>query len=65
MKPAKDMLTSWIHSITILRNMCAHSSRIYNRVINTAPELLNADKQCPKNNYNGIYLYLLAKVAYA
>lgn len=59
-KPAKDMLTSWIHSITILRNMCAHSSRIYNRVINTAPELLNADKQCPKNNYNGIYEILLA-----
>lgn len=59
-QPSKKMLSSWIHAITILRNMCAHSSRIYNRAINTAPVLLNIDKPCMKNSYNGVYQILLA-----
>lgn len=58
--PSANMLSSWIHSATILRNCCAHNSRIYNRSINTSPELINADKIVPSQRYKGLYQNLLA-----
>ena len=30
-KPSQKMLASWIQGASVLRNMCAHNSRIYNR----------------------------------
>ena len=39
-KPDKKMLSSWIYAVSILRNMCAHNSRIYNRAINTTPDII-------------------------
>lgn len=59
-KPALDMLSSWIQSVAVLRNMCAHNSRIYNRTIHTAPEILDADKVIPLPTHNGLYQVLLA-----
>lgn len=58
--PSKDMLTSWIQAATVLRNICAHNSRIYNRSISTRPTLLNADKVNPQPKFNGLYEILLA-----
>ena len=29
--PSQKMLASWIQGVSVLRNMCAHNSRIYNR----------------------------------
>ena len=54
------MFASWVQSISVLRNMCAHNSRIYNRTIHTAPELLAADKVTPPPAHNGLYQILLA-----
>lgn len=54
------MLSSWIHSVFVLRNICAHNSRIYNRTINTSPELLIADRLCSRPLHNGLYQILLA-----
>ena len=45
---------------TVLRNMCAHNSRIYNRTIHTTPEILDADKITPPPAHNGLYQILLA-----
>lgn len=59
-RPAKKMFTSWVHSVTVLRNMCAHNSRIYNRTIHTAPEILATDKVEPAPTHNGLYQVLLA-----
>lgn len=59
-KPTKNMLTSWIHSATVLRNICAHNGRIYNRTINTLPELPQVDKVIPQPDNNGLYQVLLA-----
>ena len=59
-KPSLQMLSSWIQSVSILRNMCAHNSRIYNRTINTFPELLITDQLTPKPLHNGLYQILLA-----
>jgi abortive infection bacteriophage resistance protein len=58
--PTKKMLSSWIHAATVLRNMCAHNSRIYNRSINTTPELIFSDRINPQPRYNGLYQILLA-----
>lgn len=59
-KPSKKMLSSWIQACSILRNMCAHNSRIYNRAINSVPELIAADRIIPQPRYNGLYQILLA-----
>ena len=54
------MLASWIHGVSVLRNMCAHNSRIYNRTIHTTPEILDVDKATPMPVHNGLYQILLA-----
>lgn len=45
--PSQKMFTSWIQAVTVMRNICAPNSRIYNRVISTIPELTLADKVTP------------------
>ena len=54
------MFASWIQDVSILRNMCAHNSKIYNRTIHTTPEILDADKITPSPVHNGLYQILLA-----
>lgn len=58
--PSQKMLASWVQGVSVLRNMCAHNSRIYNRTIHTAPEILEADKITPSPAHNGLYQILLA-----
>ncbi len=41
--PSYDMISSWIQSTTVLRNICAHGGRLYNRVINNNPLILAED----------------------
>jgi abortive infection bacteriophage resistance protein len=36
---------SWIHSVSYLRNLCAHHSRVYNKKFTIKPSLTNAQKQ--------------------
>ena len=57
-KPSQKMFTSWVQGVSILRNMCAHNSRIYNRTIHTAPEILEDDKVTPSPAHNGLYQIL-------
>ena len=58
--PSKDMLSSWIQAVSVMRNICAHNSRIYNRAINTAPQLVSTDVMNPQPRYNGLYQIMLA-----
>ena len=58
--PSQKMLASWIQGVSVLRNMCAHNSRTYNRTIHTTPEILDADKVTPPPAHNGLYQILLA-----
>ncbi|MDO4293451.1 MAG: Abi family protein [Eubacteriales bacterium] len=58
--PSQKMLASWVQGVSVLRNMCAHNSRIYNRTIHTIPEILDADKVTPSPAHNGLYQILLA-----
>ncbi len=58
--PSQDMFTSWIQAVSVMRNICAHNSRIYNRVINKIPQLISADSINPPPRYNGLYQIMLA-----
>ena len=58
--PSQKMFASWVQGVSVLRNMCAHNSRIYNRTIHTTPEILDADKITPTPVHNGLYQILLA-----
>lgn len=58
--PDKKVLSSWIQAVTVLRNLCAHNSRIYNRAIMTRPKLAQADRMNPQPRFNGLYQILLA-----
>lgn len=58
--PSQKMLSSWIQGVSVLRNKCAHNSRIYNRTIHTTPEILDIDKIMPLPAHNGLYQSLLA-----
>ena len=39
------LLENFMHSITILRNLCAHGSRIYNRLFEQKPKLSSKEKK--------------------
>lgn len=61
--PSHKMLCSWIQAVVVLRNICAHNSRIYNRTISTHPTILIADQitpVTPNPQHNGLYQILLA-----
>ena len=59
-KPSQKMFASWVQAVSVLRNMCAHNSRIYNRTIHTTPEILDIDRVVPSPAHNGLYQNLLA-----
>lgn len=42
-----------MHSMTIIRNLCAHGSRIYNRLFEQKPSLNKAEKALLIKNSNG------------
>ena len=55
-----NMLSSWIHTVSIVRNMCAHNSRLYNRTIHTSPEIIAIDRSGLAPAHCGLYQVLLA-----
>ena len=58
--PSNSTLTSWIKSLVILRNTCAHNARIYNKPFNITPEIIKADKVVPQPSHSGLYELVLA-----
>lgn len=58
--PSKDMFASWIQAVSVMRNICAHNSRIYNRAISTRPQLISSDVINPQPRYNGLYQIMLS-----
>lgn len=58
--PSKEMLSSWIQAVSVMRNICAHNSRIYNRSFSTIPKLIATDIINPPPKFNGVYQIILA-----
>lgn len=48
-----SILGSYMHSMTIIRNLCAHGSRIYNRLFEQKPSLNKKEKALLIKNSNG------------
>ena len=52
--PNPYILESWMHSMTYVRNLCAHHSRLWNRTLTLKPQLLKKPKNpwLSSNNIN-------------
>lgn len=48
-----DLLRRFMHSMTIIRNLCAHGSRLYNRIFQQKPWLSKAELSLLRKNANG------------
>lgn len=53
-------LSSWLHSISYVRNLCAHHSRLWNRVITIKPLIPTAHRIAFAGRNDRIYAALLA-----
>jgi abortive infection bacteriophage resistance protein len=62
------VFTSWLHTLTYVRNICAHHSRLWNRELSIKPELLLKPRRPWLNadfdNNNARCFYLLCTVKY-
>lgn len=58
-----NKITTWLHSISVLRNRCAHYSRIYNKALSIAPSLPDESDHLEINN-NQLFsiVYILKKL---
>jgi len=45
-----DYIENWLHGFVVLRNICAHRGRLYNRYITFTPKLSGKDKDLFRNN---------------
>lgn len=53
MSKGSSILGSYMHSMTIIRNLCAHGSRIYNRLFEQKPSLNKSEKALLAKNDKG------------
>ena len=53
MPKCTKILGRYMHSMTIIRNLCAHGNRIYNRLFEQKPSLNNSDKKLLRINHDG------------
>lgn len=56
-------ITTWLHSISVLRNRCAHYNRIYNKALSIAPSLPDESHHLEiDNNQLFSIVYILKKL---
>ena len=53
MNKGSFILGNYMHSMTIIRNLCAHGSRLYNRLFEQKPSLNKAEKALLMKNSRG------------
>ena len=53
MNKGASILGNYMHSMTIIRNLCAHGSRIYNRLFEQKPSLNKREKALLIRNNSG------------
>lgn len=58
--PKPEMLSSWIHTVTIIRNICAHNGRIYNRTLSVKPQIIKHDLLPKQPGKYGLFESMLA-----
>ncbi len=58
--PSMAMFASWTQAVSVLRNLCAHNSRIYNRSISTHIQIPDTLQLPPPSKGNGLYPFMVA-----
>lgn len=65
-KIAKDIynidekaMVSWVHSLVYIRNLCAHHSRLWNRNLSVAPQILKSDQTWDGINNRKVFAVVL------
>lgn len=58
--PSASAFSSWVHTVSFVRNVCAHNGRIYNRSFSVKPEIIDIDKIIPTPRFTALYQILLA-----
>jgi len=53
MNKGSEILGSYMHSMTIIRNLCAHGGRLYNRLFEQKPSLNKKEKALLRQNEDG------------
>lgn len=53
MKKGALLLGRFMHSLAIIRNLCAHGSRLYNRLFEQKPSLNKSEQALLKKNKDG------------
>jgi abortive infection bacteriophage resistance protein len=61
MKYALDqlLLTSWLHTLSYIRNLCAHHARVWNRTVSIKPMIPRNEQAWQKINNQKIFFVLL------
>ena len=66
---ASEVLTNYLHCVTIIRNLCAHDSRLFNRLFITKPDLnkkelklLNKKNNQPENDKLFSYILVIRRM---
>lgn len=59
-----EFVRTWLHSLSTLRNICAHYGRLYNRKLRVTPKLFKADKKKGiKNNTVFANLFIIGRLS--
>lgn len=58
--PSASAFSSWVHTVSFVRNVCAHNGRLYNRSFSVKPEIIDTDKIIPTPRFTALYQILLA-----
>lgn len=57
-----NIMTSWLHSLTYLRNLCAHHSKLYDRVFTLKPKIAVKYRDQLQNNDRFIAQAVIIKI---
>jgi abortive infection bacteriophage resistance protein len=55
-----QIISSWLHAISYIRNLCAHHARLWNRILTIKPIISNAHRVAFNSSNDRIYAVLLA-----
>jgi abortive infection bacteriophage resistance protein len=53
------LLTSWLHTLSYIRNLCAHHARVWNRTVSIKPMIPRNEQAWQKINNQKIFFVLL------
>lgn len=59
-----EFVSTWLHSLSNIRNRCAHYGRLYNKNLTVTPKLFKADKKKGiKNNTLFANIYIIGRLS--